>query len=134
MATLDDVRRIALELPEVFEEAGGSFAWRTKKGLVVWQRGPRKSDLVQLEKLGRAWPDATVVAVRVTGDDDKQMLLAAYPESVFTIPHFDGYPAVLVRLDTTDDELLRDLIVEAWKLRVTRRQIEQWLASNPSHP
>ncbi len=114
----------------MFEEPGGSrgsASWRTKKGLVVWARGPSKADLVQLEKLGRAWPDGPVVAVRVSGDDEKQTLLAAYPASLFTIPHFDGYPGVLVRLGEVEEDLLRDLIVEAWKLRVGRRRVEQWL-------
>ena len=130
MATFADVRRIALELPEVEERPDGSTGettWRTKKGMVVWSRGPRRSDLTQLERLGRTWPEGEVGAVRVTGDDAKQDLLAMHPNALFTIPHFDGYPAVLVRLDLVDEALLRTLIVDGWTTRVSRRVAKAWL-------
>ena len=130
MATFADVRRIALELPEVDERPDGSTGettWRTKKGMVVWSRGPRRSDLTQLERLGRTWPEGEVVAVRVTGDDAKQDLLAMHPNTLFTIPHFDGYPAVLVRLDLVDEALLRSLIIDGWTTRVSRRVAKAWL-------
>lgn len=130
MATLADVRRIALELPEVEERPEGftgQASWRTKKGMVVWSRGPRRSDLNQLRKLGRTWPEGEVVAVRVTGDDAKQDLLAMHPDALFTIPHFDGYPAVLVRLDMVSEELLRSLILDGWTTRVSRRAAKAWL-------
>ena len=130
MATLADVRRIALELPEVEERPEGftgQASWRTKKGMVVWSRGPRRSDRDQLEKLSRTWPEGEVVAVRVTGDDAKQDLLAMHPKALFTIPHFDGYPAVLVRLDVVSEELLRALIIDGWTTRVSRRVAKAWL-------
>ena len=130
MATLADVRRIALQLPEVEERPEGftgQDSWRTKKGKVVWSRGPRQSDLTQLEKIGRTWPEGEVVTVRVTGDDAKQDLLAMHPDALFTIPHFDGYPAVLVRLDIVSEELLRALIIDGWTTRVSRRVAKAWL-------
>ena len=130
MATFADVRRIALELPEVEERPDGSTGettWRTKKGMVVWSRGPRQSDLAQLEKLGRTWPEGEVVAVRVTGDDAKQDLLAMHPDALFTIPHFDGYPAVLVRLYLVDEALLRSLIIDGLTHRASRRVAKAWL-------
>lgn len=133
MATLADVRRIAQELPEVEERPEGftgQASWRTKKGMVVWSRGPRQSDLKQLEKLGRTWPEGEVVAVRVTGDDAKQDLLAMHPNALFTIPHFDGYPAVLVRLDVVDEALLRSLIIDGWTTRVSRTVAKAWLGDD----
>lgn len=131
MATLDDVRRIALELPEVFERGdgfAGSPVWRTKKGNVVWVRGPRKTDLAQLEALGRSWPVGAVVGIFVGGDDVKQDLLAMHPDALFTIPHFDGYPAVLAKLGVLGEDLLKHLIIDAWTTRVTKRVAKEWLA------
>ena len=67
MATIDDVRTLALALPGVEERIGGHTgepAWRCTSGQVAWMRGPRKTDLAQLADLGRSWPDGPVVAVR----------------------------------------------------------------------
>ena len=68
----------------------------------VWERGPSKADLAKLAELGRRWPDGTIVGVRTDGLDGKEALLGSFPEIFFTIPHFDGYPAVLVRLDAIE--------------------------------
>lgn len=133
MASLDDVRRIALALPGVSEKTGGHLgapAWFTKAGLVAWERPPTKADLRQLGERGQRWPDATVIAVRVEGDQTKNALLQTYPDAFFTIPHFDGYPAVLVRLDLVDEDLLRETITDAWLLRVPARTAKAWLAEH----
>lgn len=133
MTTLDDVRRIALALPEVYEQIDGhrgGAVWRTKRGLVAWERPPGKTDLAQLEELGREWPEGIVLGIRVDGDAAKEALLAGFPEALFTIPHFDGYPAVLVRLDVIDPDLLRELIVDSWLGRIPKRLARQWLAEN----
>ncbi len=133
MTTLDEVRRIALALPEVFEQIDGhrgGAVWRTKRGTVVWERPPGKTDLAQLAALGREWPPGVVLGIRVDGADAKAALLAGFPESLFTIPHFDGYPAVLARLDVIDPELLRELVVDAWLGRIPKRLAQQWLAEH----
>ncbi|UWF78024.1 MULTISPECIES: MmcQ/YjbR family DNA-binding protein [Microbacterium] len=135
MPTIDDVRRIALGLPGVFEKTEGHLrapAWYTRGGLVVWERPPGKKDLAQLAEAGGSWPSGTVVAARVDGPDVKAALLETYPEVFFTIPHFDGYPAVLIRLDAIDDDLLRETIVDAWLLRAPRRIASEWLAEHGS--
>ena len=131
MATLDDVRAIAAELPgtvEVVEGHRGGVAWRTKSGLFVWERGPSKADLAQLAGLGRSWPEGTVVGVRTDGEEGKQALLEAFPEVFFTIPHFDGYPAVLVRLERIDLDQLREVVTDSWLLRAPRAVAKAWLA------
>lgn len=131
MATLDDVRRIALTLPEVAEVVDGhrgGVAWRTKKGPVVWERPPSGSDLEQLDALGRDWPDGVVVGVRVDGEQAKAAMLETYPRECFTIPHFDGYPAVLIRLQAIDLDLLSEAITDSWLLRVSLRTAKQWLS------
>ncbi len=137
MATLDDVRGIALDLPDAFEKVEGhrgGASWRTNAGMFAWERGPSNTDLVQLEALGREWPDGTVLGIRTDGLEAKEELLAAFPGCFFTIPHFDGYPAVLLRLAEIDVELLREVVIEAWLLRTTRTTAKKWLAQHGLEP
>jgi hypothetical protein len=134
MATLDDVRAIALSLPETHEAVDGhrgGVSWRTKDGLFVWERGPSKADRATLRELGREWPAGPVVGVRTDGLEGKAALLGSFPEQFFTIPHFDGYPAVLVRLEAIDAELLREVVTDAWLLRAPKRLAKEWLAVHP---
>ena len=134
MPTLDDVRAIALGLPDVVERVEGhrgGASWRTPAGGFVWQRGPSRRDLEQLAELGRDWPPGDVVGVRTDGEQVKNALLETYPDAFFTIPHFDGYPAVLVRLDAIDVEQLREVLTDAWLLKVPKRVGREWLAAHP---
>lgn len=134
MATLDDVRTIAMAFPGVMERTDGhrgGAAWRMPSGAFVWQRGPSARDLGQLAALGRAWPDGEVIGVRTDGLEEKEALIETYPDLFFTIPHFDGYPAVLVRLDAIDVDHLRELITDAWLLKVTKRTGQEWLSNHP---
>lgn len=134
MATLDDVRSIVLGLPGALEAGDGrrgGAAWRTKDGSFVWERGPTKADLAKLAELGRTWPGGVVLGVRTDGLDGKAALLGSFPEQFFTIPHFDGYPAVLVRLDVIDVEMLREVVTDAWLLRAPKRVADEWLAAHP---
>ena len=71
------------------------------------------------------------MGVRTDGAQVKEALLETYPDAFFTIPHFDGYPAVLVRLDAIDLEQLREVITDAWLLKVTKRAANEWLAAHP---
>ncbi|WP_336641606.1 MmcQ/YjbR family DNA-binding protein [Microbacterium sp. USHLN272] len=131
MTTVDDVRAIALALPGAQERVGGHTgepAWRVSSGQFAWMRGPRATDLAQLAALDRTWPDGDVLGVRVDGLDEKEALLAAEPVALFTIPHFDGYPAVLVRLDRITGERLAELIADAWLTRAPARVARAWLA------
>ncbi|MWB97253.1 MmcQ/YjbR family DNA-binding protein [Agromyces seonyuensis] len=131
MPTFDDVRDIALSLPGVTEGVEGhrgGAAWRTARGMVVWERGPGRTDLEQLAELGRSWPDGHVAGARTDGVESAAALVETFPEAFFTIPHFTGYPAVLVILDTVDPAQLREVIVEAWLTRVPARVGAAWLA------
>ena len=137
MATLDDVRSIATALPGVTEVDGGHRAgatWRTRAGGFVWERGPSKTDLAQLHELGSSWPDGVVVGIRTDSLEDKDALLAELPEALFTIPHFDGYPAVLCRLDRIDRGQLAELVTDAWLTRAPKRVAAQWLAEHGLEP
>jgi len=130
MATLDDVRAIALALPGAEEKVGGHTgepAWRLKSGQFAWLRGPSSTDLRQLAEIGREWPDGPVLGIRVGSLEEKEALLAAEPDALFTIPHFDGYPAVLARLDAIDRERLGEIIADAWLTRAPARIAREWL-------
>lgn len=133
MATVEDVRRIALALPGVVERVGGHShapAWRAARGDLAWVRGPTGRDLEQLAGLGRSWPDGEVIGLRVGSTEEAAALVQAEPETFFTIPHFDGYPAVLVRLDRIDLDYLSEVLVDAWVTRVPQRVAHAWLAEH----
>ncbi len=129
MATLGDLRRIASGFPEVYEQLDGhrgGTTWRTKRGVIVWERSPSKTDIAQLAELGRTYPDEAVIGIRVD-EDTKEALLSAHSEVFFTIPHFDGYPAVLARLELLESGMLYELVAEAWLARVSKRVAQLWL-------
>ena len=128
MATWDDVRRIALALPETSERLShGHPSWRVKDKGFVWDRPLRKSDL---EALGESAPSGPILGARVEHLVAKEALLADNPDVFFTTPHFDGYPAVLVQLDGISLDDLNEVIVEAWLVRAPQRLAEQYIESN----
>jgi hypothetical protein len=119
VATWEDVRRIALALPETSEgESRGMLRWAVKDKFFVWERPLRRSDL---EALGDAAPDGAILGARVEHLGAKEALLADASGVFFTTPHFDGYPAILVRLDDIAVEDLTEVIVEAWLARAPKR-------------
>jgi hypothetical protein len=128
VATWDDVRRIALALPE--SEEGLSFgqaSWRVRGKSFVWERPLRTSDL---RALGDAAPTGAILGVRVEHLVAKEALLADDPEALFTTPHFDGYAAVLVRLEKIDLDDLEELIIEAWLTRAPKRVAKAYMEAN----
>ena len=119
MATWDDVARLALALPETSERASrGNRQWTVRDKLFVWERPLRRSDL---EALGAAAPDGPILGARVEHLVAKEAMLATDPGVFFTTPHFDGYPAVLVRLERIAVEDLDEVVVEAWLVRAPKR-------------
>ena len=112
MATQADVRRIALALPDT-EEASGRFAFsvlnKGKPKGFVWAWNERITP-----KKPRV-PNPGVIAVRVANVGQKEALLSADTKKFFTEPHYDGYAAVLVRLDAVTITDLKVLIAEAWR-------------------
>jgi hypothetical protein len=125
MATWDDVRRIALALPETDEHVSrGNAHWRVRDKGFVWERPLRQSDL---RALGDAAPDGPILGARVEHLGAKEALLADDPDAYFTTPHFEGYPAVLVRLERIDLAELEELIAEAWLARAPKRAAQAYL-------
>ena len=133
MASIDDVRQIALALPGAVESVSGhtgAAAWRLKSGQFAWLRGPSATDLRQLAEHGMQWPAGVVLAVRVSDLEEKEALLAAEPDALFSIPHFDGYPGLLVRLDVVDRVRLAEIITDAWLVRAPARVAKEWLVEH----
>jgi hypothetical protein len=125
MASWDDVSRIALALPEAHEHASRDLRqWRVKDKLFVWERPLRRSDL---EALGDAAPDGPILGVRVEHLVAKEALLADASGVFFTTPHFNGYPAVLVRLEAIGVDELDEVITEAWLARAPKRLAKAYL-------
>jgi hypothetical protein len=125
MATWDDVARIALSLPDTTEErAWGDRHWKVHGKGFVWERPLRKSDI---KALGDDAPDGPILGARVEHQVAKEALLADPSGMFFTIPHFDGYPAVLVLLDEIDGDGLDEVIVEAWLCRAPKRLADAFL-------
>ncbi len=119
MATVDDVRRIALGLPETSErESHGGLDWRVKDKGFVWERPLRKGDIAAL---GDRVPDGPVFAARTADEGVKLALIAGNPRVFFTTPHFNGYAAVLFELDRISVDELGEVITDAWLTRAPVR-------------
>ena len=123
MATQDDVRRIALALPAT-EESPDRFAFSVRDGTGkpkgfawVWleRPAPKKSRV----------PNPGVLAVRVANLGQKDIILSADPVKFFTEPHYNGFPAVLVRLDAVSTEDLEVLLEEAWRCQAPKRLVRE---------
>jgi hypothetical protein len=125
MATWDDVASIVGELQLTDERS--PHEWRVGKKLIVWERPLRKSDREALAALGIAPPEGDILGARVADEGVKFALIADEPDVYFTTPHFDGYPAVLVKLAEIDELGLRELIVEAWLTQAPKRLVQEFL-------
>jgi hypothetical protein len=110
MADADDVRRIALALPQVVEIDSDGFDFRVADKGFVWsypEREPGKRRVIR-----------TDIAVLFVGDEaEKQALLLGEPERFFSTPGYDGFPLVMLRLAQVDVSRLRELITDAWRMR-----------------
>jgi hypothetical protein len=131
MANQKDVRRIALSLPETIEdEKHFAFSVMNKgkpKGIAwVWLErvAPRKARV----------PCPDVLAVRVANLGEKELLLASDDEKFFTEPHYNGFPAILVRLPAIDRKELEALITEAWRCVAPRALVQELAESRKSAP
>ena len=113
MATLDDVGRMASELPQVTEgERHGNRTWFVGGKAFAWDRPFSKADIRRFGD--QTPPDGPILAVRVEDLGEKEAVLAANPDAFFTIPHFDGYSVVLIQLRAVSAPALRDAITDAW--------------------
>ena len=117
MPDQDDVRRLVADFPGVVERPDRfGFAVENKGKLKdfawVWAEriDPKKPRI----------PNPSVLAVRVAGEEPKQFLIGAVPDVFFTEPHYNGFPAVLVRLEAIGLHQLRELLLDAWRTQAPR--------------
>jgi hypothetical protein len=128
MATWDDVASIVGELQLTDERSPRE--WRVGKKLIAWERPLRKSDREALAALGVEPPEGDILGVRVADEGVKFALIADEPNVYFTTPHFDGYPAVLIKLAEIDQLGLREVIIEAWLTQAPKRLVQEYLSEN----
>lgn len=113
MVALDKAARMAAALPDVVEgQRYGNRTWFVASKGFAWERPFSKADIKRFGDV--APPDGPILAVRVADLGEKEAVLAAHPVTVFTIPHFEGYPAVLVQLQNATEKVLREVIVDGW--------------------
>jgi hypothetical protein len=129
MATMRDLDRLALALPETTKEVSedGRPSYLVHGKMFCFHRGQRPDAIDP--KTGERMKD--VLMFRVDGADAKELTLADPRGIFFTTPHFNGFPAVLIRipdLKRLDKAELRDLVVDAWLTRVQKRVAKGWLA------
>ena len=117
VASLSDVRELALSLPESIEKSSyRTPGFRVKDRLFARMREPR------------------VLVIWCADLDEKEFLIRAEPERFFTVPHYDGYAMILVRLEAVDREELLELLTESWRLRGPKRLVAEFDANGGTVP
>lgn len=133
MATWEDVRRIALSLPDTSDgESWGNHSFLVHGKQFAWSRPLNKADLRRLGDTPP--PEGPIVAAYVEDLDDKDALVTEEPDLFFTIEHFTGFRAVLIRLDRIGVERLEDVLTDAWLVRAPKRLAAAFVAESSSAP
>ncbi len=128
MATWNDVARIVGELALTSEPS--PHDWRVGKKLLAWERPCAHLTAKRWRAAGRSHRSGDILGVRVSDEGVKFALIADEPRVYFTTPHFDGYPAVLVRLAEIAVRDLEDLITEAWLTQAPKKLVQEFLADS----
>lgn len=127
MVSLDDVARMAAELPETVEgERHDQRTWSVGGKAFAWERAFSKADVKRFGD--QQPPDGPILAVLVEDLGEKEAVLAAQPGGFFTIPHFDGFAAVLIELPAATPDGVRDALVDGWLARAPKPLADGYLS------
>lgn len=128
MVSVEEAARMAAELPAVTDgERYGYRSWFVGGKAFAWERPFSKADI---RRFGDASPpDGPILAVRVDDLGEKEAVLASQPKAFFTIPHFDGYAAVLIQLRAVTKRALREALIDGWLACAPKALADEFMAS-----
>ncbi len=128
MMTLDGAAQLCLALPEVTEVfLHRGRGWSVAGKRFAWERPFTKADLKRFGD--QTPPSGQILAASVADLSEKEAVLAAHPTAVFTIEHFDGYPAILIQLNKATKKQLQAVLVDAWLVAAPQVLVDQYLRS-----
>jgi hypothetical protein len=127
MVTLDEAAEMALALPEVTEgESRGNRSWGVGGKTFAWERPFSKADVKRYGD--EPVPALPILAIRVEDLGEKEAVLSAGPAGFFTIPHFNGYSAVLVQLSAVQRPALQRALEDGWLSQAPKQLVDRFLA------
>lgn len=122
---LDDAAHLALALPGVEEsEWRGGRSWSVGGKVFAWERAYSKADIKRFG--GEPYPQEPIVAVHTAGLAEKEALLATSSDAVFTIPHFNGYAAVLVEVAAVEPGEMQEILVDGWVAQAPKDLVDEY--------